>query len=129
MELNQAESRLGITLPERHRNVMLDPTDPIHDACDFLVPDSPHQLLRWVDVNEFLHAVDRWNCWPKFLVAFASNGCGDYFTYDTRSEPPKIIYIDPDDTVDENLAKTDGFEFASFDAWYDMKMERRRTKR
>ncbi len=67
MELDQAESRLGISLRERHRNVMIDPTDPMHDACDFFVPDSPHQLLRWVDVNEFLHAADRRNCWPTFL--------------------------------------------------------------
>ena len=110
MELDQAESRLGMTLSERHREAMLDPADPIHDTCDFLVLDSPYELLRWIDLNEFLHAAGRWNRWPAFLVAFASNGCGDYFAYDIRLKPPKIIYVDPDITVDENLAKTDGFD-------------------
>ena len=70
MELAEAEARLGITLPERHRRAMLDPTDPIHEWCDFLVPDSPYELLRWVGVNEFLHAPDHWKRWPPFLVAF-----------------------------------------------------------
>ena len=77
-------------------------------------------------VNEFLHA-DNSNRWPPFLVAFASNGCGDYFAYDTRTEPAKIVYMDPDRTVDENLSIADGFEFDTFEAWYEMKLGRRRT--
>ncbi len=108
---------------------MRDPSDPIHDACDFLILESPYELLRWVDVNEFLHAPDNWNRWPSFLIAFASNGCGDYFAYDTRPETVRIIYMDTDKSVDENLATVDGFEFATFDAWYDMKIEQRRTMR
>jgi hypothetical protein len=61
MELAEAEARLGLTLPARHRQAMLDPSDPIHKECDFLLPDSPYELLRWVSVNEFLHAPDHWN--------------------------------------------------------------------
>jgi hypothetical protein len=53
-----------------------------------------------------------------FLVAFASNGCGDYFAYDLRSDPPRIIYTDPDCTVAENLAAEDKLEYGSFDEWY-----------
>ena len=97
---------------------MLDPADPIHEWCDFLVPDSPYELLRWVGANEFLHAPGHWNRWPVFLVAFASNGCGDYFAYDLRSDPPRIIYMDPDCTVAENLAAEDKQEYGSFDEWY-----------
>jgi hypothetical protein len=119
MELAEAEARLGVTLPYRHRQAMLDCADPIHQACDFLVPDSPYdELLRWVAVNEFLHAADHRNRWPPFLVALASNGCGDYFAYDLRSEPPRIIYMDPDHTVAENLAAEDKLEYESFDHWY-----------
>lgn len=129
MELAEAESRLGITLSDRHRRAMMDSADPIHEACDFLVPESPYELLRWVGVNEFLHAADNWNRWPPFLVAFASNGCADYFAYDKRTAPAKITYMDPDKTVDENLSKTDGFEFDTFEAWYEMKLGRRRTSR
>src|SRR4051794_974989 len=98
MDLAETEARLGIRFPERHRQALLNATDPIHDACDFLVSSSPFKLLRLVEVNEFLHAADHGNRWPAFLIAFASNGCGDYFAYDLRSEPPKVIYMDPDRT-------------------------------
>lgn len=108
---------------------MLNPADPIHEACDLLLLDSQYELLRWVSVNKFLHAANRHNCWPPFLIAFASNGCGDYFAYDTRTSPPQIIYMDPDHTVDENLTKEDGLRFDNFDVWYEKKLARRRTKR
>jgi hypothetical protein len=121
MELAEAEARLGVSLPDRHRRAMLDATDPIHDACDFLVADSPYELLRWVGVNEDLHARD-WNRWPTFLIAFASNGCADYFAYDLRSKPPRIIYIDPDSTVAENLEAEDKLEYGSFESWYKSRL-------
>ena len=82
MELGQGEARLGMSLPERHWITMLDASDPIHEACDFLVLNSPYEGLRWVNVNEFLHSANC-NRWPPFLIAFSSNGCGDYFAYDT----------------------------------------------
>lgn len=106
---------------------MLDPSDPIHEACDFLVPDSPYELLRWVDVNDFLHAADHWNRWPTFLVAFASNGCADYFAYDLRSEPPRIIYMDPDLTIGENIEAEDKLEYESFENWYKSRLTDRCT--
>jgi hypothetical protein len=118
MELAEAEARLGLTFPDRHRRAMLDAADPIHDATDFLVLASPYELLRLIDVNVFLHAPDQWNRWPDFLVAFASNGCADYFAYDLRSQPPRIIYMDPDRTVEENLTAEDKLEYESFERWY-----------
>jgi hypothetical protein len=93
------------------------------------VPKSPHEGLLLLKVNEFLHDPRTLNRWPDFLVAFASNGCGDFFAYDTRTKPAKIIYMDPDKTVDENLSDTDGFEFDTFEAWYEMQVGRRRTRR
>jgi hypothetical protein len=118
MELAKAEDKLGVVFPDRHREAMRNAADPIHKACDFLIPASPHELLRLVEVNEFLHAGNRTERWPSFLIAFASNGCGDYFAYDLRSQPPRIIYVDPDHTIDENLAASDTLEFNSFDEWY-----------
>ena len=125
MEIQEAEAQLGVTLPERHRRAMLDPSDPIHEACDFLVPSSPYELLRWVDGNEFLHAPARPNPWPEFLVAFASNGCGDYFAYDLRSDPLRVIYLDPNYTIEENLTAEDRLEYESFAAWYEARLARR----
>ena len=117
MTLEEAEARVGVTLPPAHRQAMLNLVDPIHSACDFLVLNSPYKLLRWLEVNESLHGREP-NGWPAFLVAFASNGCGDYFAYDTRFRPPRVIYIDPDLTVQENLVAEDRLEYDSFAEWY-----------
>jgi hypothetical protein len=129
MKLSDIEKQLGIVFPARHKKALTDRDDPVHEACDFLVPTSPHEGLLLVEVNEFLHAPGALNRWPAFLVAFASNGCGDYFAYDTRTKPAKIIYLDPDKTVDENLSTTGEFEFATFAAWYEMKVGRRGKRR
>lgn len=119
MELAEAEARLGVTLSERHRRAMLDVNDPIHEQLDFLVPNSRFKLLRWVEVNELLHATEDPNRWPPFLIAFASNGCGDFFAYDIRSVPPSVVYVDPDYTVEENLTADDRQVYGSFEEWYD----------
>jgi SMI1 / KNR4 family (SUKH-1) len=116
MELSEIESRLNIRFPKKHRKAFLDLTDPIHKACDFLLPSGKHDLLR---KNEWLRSLKS-DSWPEFLVAFASNGCGDYFAYDLRQNPPTIIYIDPDDTVSENLSDASKLCFESFDEWYDL---------
>jgi hypothetical protein len=122
MEIAAVEKTLGMRFPARHRKAFLDRTDPIHAVCDFLLPASPYELLRLVDVNDFLHAPERWNRWPAHLVAFASNGCGDYFAYDLRSQPPQVLYIDPYLTIAENLGAEDKLQFESFEAWYQNKL-------
>ena len=127
MKLCDIEKQLRIAFPLRHKKAMADDTDPVHEACDFLVPTSQYKGLLLLNVNDFLHDPQTMNRWPDFLIAFASNGCGDYFAYDTRTEPAKIIYMDPDKTVAANLEKTDGFEFDTFEGWYEMKVGQRRT--
>src|SRR5262249_28803827 len=124
VNLEEIEAMLGLKFSERHRQALSDLNDPIHDATDFLVPSSPHEGLRLLEVNEFLHAADTWDNWPQFLVAFASNGCGDYFAYDLRSEPAPIVYMDPDYTVEENLNSTGGLVFDSFESWYQSKIDK-----
>jgi hypothetical protein len=111
--------------PQRHRQAMLDPADPVHDACDFLVPDPPYECLGLVKVNGFLHDPNTPDPWPPCLVAFASNGCGDYFAYDLRDQPPRIRYMCPDRTVDEHLrgVDPDSLVFDSFEDWYRYKVK------
>jgi hypothetical protein len=103
-------------LPVRHQRVMLDASDPIHKACDFLIEKSSNSSREFAGTNAFLHEVGAWNEWPAYLVAFASNGCGDYYAYDIRTEPPVVIYVDPDRTVEENLVVGD--RYANFEEWY-----------
>jgi hypothetical protein len=127
MSSKDIEKSLGIVFPAEHWRALLDPSDPIHAACDFLVLDSPYKLLRLQHVNEFLHVEDHFDPWPGYLVAFASNGCGDYFAYDIRQMPYTIIYIDPDKTVAENLGMDDRYTFHSFAEWHAAKCEQYRA--
>src|SRR5882724_5339852 len=102
-EIEQIERKLGLRIPERHRLAMLDLADPIHEACDFLPLNRTDKLRDIVEQNEFLHSEREDSQWPSHLVAFASNGCGDYFAYDLLAKTYSIIYMDPDSTVEENL--------------------------
>ena len=92
------EQKFWLTLLERHCRALVDASDPIHGTSDFLLPLSKYKLLRFVETNESLRARPH-DPWPDFLVAFASNGCGDFFAYDVRERPHAIIYVDPDLTV------------------------------
>jgi SMI1 / KNR4 family (SUKH-1) len=122
--LADLEKRLDFSFPESHRRAILDPTDPIHSACDFLGIKPGHELLDIETVNKWLHLGRQANCWPAFLFAFASNGCGDYFAYDLRNASPTVIYIDPDLTPASNLAAEDKLTFSNFDVWYVAELSR-----
>lgn len=123
--MTDLEAQLGIALPTRHWRAMLDPADPIHGVTDLLLPDTPHDLLRIIEVNRWLHA-DGGHRWPAFLVAFATTGCGDYFAYDSRTDPMRVVYIDPIGTPEDNLANANGtLEFESFERWYDYETAKR----
>jgi DNA-directed RNA polymerase subunit RPC12/RpoP len=123
MELFEVESRLKFTFPARHRQAILDSSDPIHKACNFLaLSDGQHGDI--LPENEWIHGPEFGDPWPDFLIAFASNGCGDYFAYDTRQIPATIIYIDPDETVKENLQSSEKLCYETFEKWYESTMER-----
>ncbi len=128
MTIDEIEAHLGVRFPERHLQALLDPDDPIHEASDFLVSSTPYPGLDIVRVNDHLHNVAP-QAWPAFLVAFASNGCGDYFAYDLRSSPAPVIYIDPDLTVDENLAADDKLHYANFDVWHVTKLKQHNARK
>lgn len=107
------------TFPERHRRAMADPADPIHNACDFFLPHSDEETLDLPGVNQWVHGEEFWAPWPSFLIAFASQGCGDYFAYDTRSTPSPVVYLGPDGEPEEELSADDALRFDGFDAWYE----------
>ena len=117
MDWSRIESLIGLKIPEPHKKSMMDPDDPIHDACDFLLPDCKYELLDLVKVNCFLHSRERPDPWPDYLVAFASNGCGDYFAYDKRIESWPIVYIDPYECVSEALVADDCLRYPDFETW------------
>jgi len=105
--------------PERHRNAMLDPLDPIHRACDFYVPPEENSTHNIVALNDWIHGGKFWAPWPEFLVAFASHGCGGYYAYDLRSFPPRIVHLGGELTPEEYLQEPENITGQTFDEWYD----------
>lgn|SRR4051812_10773663 len=103
---------LYATFPERHRRLMCDISDPIHRACDFYIVNGVRDIVA---LNRDLHSEKIWSPWPDFLIAFASNGYGDYFAYDTRQSPASVVYIGPDRTPEEQLADPEAVRYRSFD--------------
>jgi hypothetical protein len=116
------EQFLSSSLPERHQRALADASDHAHLAVDFLLLSSPNRLLDIRAVNEYLHDSTTPDPWPPFLLAFASNGCADYFAYDLRSPQPIVRYIDPGETVWENLTGRDQLLFGSFSEWYELQV-------
>ena len=120
--LGEIEIRFGIRFPDRHRELFFDLRDPIHDATDFLTLSASRATLDISLVNDSLRRQPAE--WPDFLIAFASNGCGDYFAYDRRLPSLPIIYIDPDFSVQENLASPDKLQHESFAKWYTEQLKK-----
>src|SRR5258706_8233399 len=77
MEIEHIEKSLGMKLPERHKKAMFDARDRIHSVCDFLLSHNTDKIPDLVEENKRLHNTDI-DPWPLHLVAFASNGCGDF---------------------------------------------------
>lgn len=99
-------------LPARHRSLLRDLSDPVHRACEMLVPGSPARLRDLQLVNDWLHDSSRPHPWPAHRIAFASGGCGDYYAYERRDAADQtVVYIEPG-------ASSPSMTFATFDDWY-----------
>ena len=101
MTLEQIESLYGFKFPERHRKDLEDLSDPIHGAVEFLFPNDSG-VREFVERNEWLRS--DWKKAGANIVAFATQGCGDYFAYDISKTPYRVFTIDPTWTAAESLA-------------------------
>jgi hypothetical protein len=112
-------SKFEIVLPAQYRMVLEDSFNPVHER---LLPCNGHGSI--FEVNERLRGTE-YKQWPIYLIAFATEGCGDYFAFDTRTFPYRIYYIDPIGTAAESMAscEEEGFVFESFDEWYAREIE------
>ena len=113
------ESRYGIELPPRHRAALADAADPIHGRVILLAAERDGDRETIFSANENLRKIE-WKEWPACLLAFATNGCGDYFAYDLRHHPYPVYYIGPIGTTPDEMAtcEQEDFVFPSFDDWY-----------
>ena len=91
---------------ETHKLLLADPSAVVRKDITILDIETVAQSEGLLDCNKRLHQ-RRWDPWPGYLVAFATQECGDYFAYDLRTEIPSVVYVDPDKTVEENLMSTE----------------------
>jgi hypothetical protein len=83
------ESVSQTRLPERHRAALLDPHDPVHDCIELSGTDEgDHNNI--VATNKDLRSRG-WKEWPEHLIAFATRGCGDFFSADSLLR----VYVGP----------------------------------
>jgi hypothetical protein len=81
-----------------------------------------HESVGIIEKNNRLRRRD-FRRFRESLIAFATNECGDYFCFDRDSG--RIVYIDPDYTVEENL-KSGELVYDSFEGWMEERLERKR---
>lgn len=91
--IDDVEKEFGMTLSAAHRRALLDPDDPLEEV---LLPLNGEGSI--FKVNEAMRRLE-WKKWPGHIVAFATQGCGDYFAFDTSAFPYRIFYIDPHESV------------------------------
>ena len=116
MDISDIETEFGFNFPLPHREDLQDLSSPIHDACDFLIPDGLGSL-DFAKVNRLLRSESHQG-WVDRYVAFASNGCGDYYAYDTFTRPYSVIYVDPMDLVADSSVSA-----KHYDEWREEQLQ------
>ncbi|MDJ0710804.1 MAG: hypothetical protein QNJ14_10455 [Woeseiaceae bacterium] len=123
MTIEDVERELEFTFPLPHRRDIENADDRIHIACEYLLPDGPGRQ-DFLEANRYLRK-ESWQGWEKPYVAFASQGCGDWFAYDTSIIPYKIFYVDPTERVKDAAAKSgEGtLVLATYEAWKECTLQ------
>ena len=72
-----------------------------------------HDSLGILEINNWLYTRE-YDPFPKTLIAFATNECGDYWVINKTDQ--SVIYTDPDQSVEENLLSK-ALYFIDFSMW------------
>jgi len=100
--LQELERRLGVTLPEDYRKLVLHaaggvPTDPCIDfagqrekvVATLLSPEPDHPY----SISGGMYALE--DRLPPGLVPFAEDPFGSFYCFDTQTAPPfRVVYLD-----------------------------------
>jgi len=116
-DIAYVESQLAFTFPDELRRIFREPNIACIKELPALLWIVKHNSLGILEVNDSLHSRDC-DPYPKHLVAFATNECGDWFCFDTGTG--EIVYIGPGMTVEENLQDR-SMVFRSFTYWLEEK--------
>ena len=121
-DIREVESLLAFAFPEAYRRFVRDPDIEVVKRLPSLLWFVRHTSMGLIDVNLRLRKPGP-RAYPDRLVAFATNECGDYYCFDR--DTGRIVYIDPDRTVEENMG-SDELVYESFGMWMEQKLKRGR---
>ncbi|HKI18970.1 MAG TPA: SMI1/KNR4 family protein [Isosphaeraceae bacterium] len=119
-DIEAVEEWLEFSFPESYRRFLRQPDIEAVKRLPSLLWFVRHDGVGILDANEFLRGKD-YDPFPDRLIAFATNECGDFFCFDR--DTGKIVYIDPEHTVEENL-KSGELVYESFEKWMKQRLER-----
>lgn len=121
-DIESAEAILGFSFPEDYRRFVAAPDIELIKRLPSLLWFVRHRGVGLIDVNRRLRTPSP-RAYTARLVAFATNECGDYYCFDRQMG--RIVYIDPDRTVEESL-RSGGLIYESFEQWMEQRLQRRR---
>lgn len=121
-DIETAGAILGCSFPEDYRRFVAEPDIEAIRRLPSLLWFVRHGSVGLIDVNRRLRRPGP-RAYPDRLVAFATNECGDYYCFDR--DTGRIVYIDPDRTVEENL-RSGELVYESFERWMEQKLKPRR---
>ena len=122
-DIEYVESQLGLQFPDTLKAIFRDPDLRLIKKLPTLLWIVRHPSLGLHEVNDYLRSREH-DPFPDYLVAFATNECGDWFCFEIVNDfdfaRGGVVYIDPSLTVEENLRQRE-LTFPSFDAWVKCK--------
>jgi SMI1 / KNR4 family (SUKH-1) len=120
-DIETVEAILGFSFPEDYKRFTRQPEIEAIKKLPSLLWFVRHSSMGIIETNKQLRKRD-FKPFPERLIAFATNECGDYFCLDR--DAGRIVYIAPDVTVEENLAR-DELVYDSFEQWMDQHLKRK----
>ena len=112
-DIELVEAELHCKLPQELNDLYLNPDLELIKTLPTLLWPVHHDALGIIETNKSLQSSDH-DPYPPFLIAFATNECGDFWVIDTRDQ--SVTYIDPDKNVEESLTD-DELYFRDFAEW------------
>src|SRR3954454_25033274 len=120
-DIEPTEAILGFSFPEDFRRFVAAPDMEVIERLPSLLWFVRHESIGLIDVNRRLRRPGP-RAYPDRLIAFATNECGDYYCFDR--DTGRIVYIDPDHSVEENLRDGE-LVYESFEAWVEQRLKRK----
>ena len=99
-DIKYVEKELDCLLPDELKDIYRTPNLNLIKRLPTLLWILHHDTMGILEVNRYLYTRD-YDPFPSTIIAFATNECGDFWVINKMDQ--SIVYIDPDESVAENL--------------------------